>query len=80
MDKDTEQYYDDRAEMFLTQGWKDFIEDRRVQALRINSVEQTKDVNDLFFRKGQLSILAEMLNLESATHHVQEGSSDVDNL
>lgn len=80
MDKDTEQYYDDRAEMFLTQGWKDFIEERRVQALRINSVEQTKDVNDLFFRKGQLSILAEMLNLESATHHVQEGSSDVDNL
>jgi len=80
MDKETEQYYDDRAEMFLTQGWKDFIEERRVQALRINSVEQTKDVNDLFFRKGQLSILAEMLNLESAMHHVQEGSSDVDNL
>jgi len=80
MDKETEQYYDDRAEMFLTQGWKDFIEERRVQALRVNSVEQTKDVNDLFFRKGQLSILAEMLNLESAMHHVQEGSSDVDNL
>jgi hypothetical protein len=80
MDKETEQYYDDRADMFLTQGWKDFIEERRVQALRINSVEQTKDVNDLFFRKGQLSILAEMLNLESAMNHVQEDSSDVDNL
>tara|TARA_R110002167_G_scaffold2973_2_gene14443 strand:+ start:2023 stop:2265 length:243 start_codon:yes stop_codon:yes gene_type:complete len=80
MDKETEKYYDDRADMFLTQGWKDFIEDRRVQALRINSVEQTKDVNDLFFRKGQLSILAEILNLESAMNHVQEDSSDVDNL
>jgi len=80
MDKETEKYYDDRADMFLTQGWKDFIEERRVQALRINSVEQTKDVNDLFFRKGQLSILAEMLNLESAMNHVQEDSSDVDNL
>ena len=80
MDKDTEQYYDDRAEMFLTQGWKDFIEERRVQALRINSVEQTKDVNDLFFRKGQLSVLADILNLESAMNHVQEDSSDVDNL
>ena len=80
MDKETEKYYDDRADMFLTQGWKDFIEERRVQALRINSVEQTKDVNDLFFRKGQLSILAEILNLESAMNHVQEDSSDVDNL
>ncbi|MDA9072332.1 hypothetical protein N9K75_00500 [bacterium] len=80
MDKETEKYYDDRADMFLTQGWKDFIEERRVQALYINSVEDAKDVNDLFFRKGQLSILADILNLESAMNHVQEDSSDVDNL
>ena len=79
MDKDTEQYYDNRAEMFLTQGWKDFIEELNTNALQINSVEYTKDVNDLFFRKGQLSVLADILNLESAMHHVQEGSSDVDN-
>ncbi len=48
--------------------------------LQINSVEYTKDVNDLFFRKGQLSVLADILNLESAMNHVQEDSSDVDNL
>jgi hypothetical protein len=80
MDKETEKYYDDRADMFLTQGWKDFIEELRANALQINSVEYTKDVNDLFFRKGQLSVLADILNLESAMNHVQEDSSDVDNL
>jgi hypothetical protein len=80
MDKETEQYYDDRAEMFLTQGWKDLINDLTADAAYINSVEDAKDVNDLFFRKGQLSVLADILNLESAMHHVQEDSSDVDNL
>ncbi len=33
MDKETEEYYDDRADMFLTQGWKDFIEELRANAL-----------------------------------------------
>jgi hypothetical protein len=80
MDKETEKYYDDRADMFLTQGWKDLINDLTADAAYINSVEDAKDVNDLFFRKGQLSVLADMLNLESAMNHVQEDSSDVDNL
>ena len=31
----------------------------------INSVELTKDVEDLHFRKGQLSIIANLLNLEA---------------
>jgi hypothetical protein len=80
MDRETEKYYDDRADMFLTQGWKDLIEQLTSDAAYINSVEYTKDVNDLFFRKGQLSVLADILNLESAMNHVQEDSSDVDNL
>ena len=34
-------------------------------ALSINSIEAAKDANDMNFRKGQLNILAHLLNLET---------------
>ena len=80
MDKETEQYYDNLADMFLTQGWKDLVEELATNAAHINCVEYTKDENDLNFRKGQLNILAYILNLESTVDRLREGSSDVDNL
>ena len=33
----------------------------------INSVEATKDANDLYFRKGQVNVLAYLINLEAST-------------
>ena len=35
-------------------------------AQQINSVEAAKDSDDMFFRKGQLNILAYLINLEHA--------------
>jgi len=80
MDKETEQYYDNLASIFLMQGWKDLIEELRDNALHINSVEHAKDGDDLNFRKGQLNILAYILNLESTIDRLREDSSDVSNL
>ena len=37
-------------------------------ALVINSVEATKDADDLYMRKGQINVLAYILNLESTTN------------
>ena len=34
----------------------------------INSVEATKDAEDLYMRKGQINVLAYILNLESTTN------------
>lgn len=79
MDKETEQYYDNLADMFLTRGWKDLVEELTKNATHINCVEYTKDADDLNFRKGQLNILAYILNLESTVDRLQEGSSNVDN-
>jgi hypothetical protein len=50
--------------MFRTDGWKTLTEDLYANAKGINSVEATKDDNDLFFRKGQLYVIASLLNLE----------------
>lgn len=65
MDQETQAYYDNYFSLFLTDGWKQLMEDFNNNAMQINSVEATKDANDMHFRKGQLSVLAHLLNMET---------------
>jgi hypothetical protein len=76
MDKATEKYYDDLQGMFMTDGWKELMKELSANALQINSVEATKDNEDLYFRKGQLNILSFILNLESTVDHLQKEDSN----
>jgi len=77
MDREEEKYYDDLQGMFMTDGWKELMKELSANALQINSVEATKDNEDLHFRKGQLNILSFILNLESTVDHLQkEGSNE----
>lgn len=63
--------------MFRTDGWKVLMDELKNNALQINSVEATKDNEELNFRKGQLNILAFVLNMESTVeHYMNEGSND----
>jgi len=63
-DKELEKYYEDMLSMFRTAGWKTLTEDLQTNAEGINNVESTKDDQDLYFRKGQLYVIASLLNLE----------------
>lgn len=65
IDPKLELYYRNMRDMFCSEGWKQLLEDLNSNAVLINSVELTKDVEDLHFRKGQLSIIANLLNLEA---------------
>ena len=65
MDKETEEYYSKYFDLFRKEGWKQLIEELRQNAMLINSVENTKDQEDLFIRKGQLKVLAYLLNFQS---------------
>jgi|TARA_R110001606_G_C14987896_1_gene605355 hypothetical protein len=65
IDKELELYYRNFKRMFASDGWKQLLEDLVNSALHIGSVELTKDGNDLHFRKGQLAIIANLLNLEA---------------
>ena len=65
MDKETEEYYGKYFDLFRTEGWKQLIEELQQNAMLINSVENTKDSDDLFIRKGQLKVLAYLLNFEA---------------
>ena len=77
--KETEAYFRSLNEMVRSEGWKNFLNEINATAHQANSVELTKDTNDLYFRKGQLSILANILNFETQIANAQdefEASSD----
>lgn len=72
IDPKLELYYRNMREMFHTAGWKQLLEDLNSNAVMINSVEFTKDLEDLRFRKGQLAVIASLLNLESSIDTAEE--------
>ena len=65
IDKELEIYYRNFKRMFASDGWKQLQEDLTNNAAMVNSVELTKDNDDLRFRKGQLAVIANLLNLEA---------------
>jgi 3-methyladenine DNA glycosylase AlkC len=65
IDKELELYYRNIRDMFGSPGWKQLMEDLNSNAMVINSVEAAKDNEDLYLRKGQLAVIANLLNLEA---------------
>jgi hypothetical protein len=49
----------------VSEGWKSLLADIQASAVSVNSIENTKDEQDLYFRKGQLAVMANILNLET---------------
>lgn len=72
MDKELEHYYNTYFDLFRSEGWKQLIGELTQNAVAINSVEATKDVNDMYFRKGQLNVLTHLVNFESIINNAFE--------
>jgi len=80
IDKELEQYYTVYREMFMAPGWKQLQEDLAQNAGIINSVEACKDGDNLHFRKGQLAILANLINLEAQLKAAEEQANEEEEL
>ena len=65
MTPELETYFNNYFMLFRSEGWKQLISEFKTNAVQINSVETTTDLDNLHFRKGQLAILATLLNLET---------------
>lgn len=76
MDQDTQEYYDNYFSLFSTAGWKQLMEEFSSNAFNINSVEATKDPDDMYFRKGQLNVLAHLINMESIVNNNYDEASE----
>ena len=64
MDKELETYYNNFFDLFRNEGWKQLHTELVNNINVINNVNLTKDEQDLFFRKGQLAVIANLVNLE----------------
>lgn len=65
IDKATEVYYNNYFSLFRNEGYTQLIEDLKNNAVAINSVELIKDEADMYYRKGQLNVLASLINFET---------------
>jgi len=69
VDKELETYYNNFFDLFRNEGWKQLCTELVNNIEIINNVNLTKDEQDLFFRKGQLTVLANLVNLEETINN-----------
>lgn len=72
MNKELETYFDNFNQLFNNKGFKQLLEEISVTTNQLSDVQTVKDIEELFFRKGQLAAFATILNLESTIKATRE--------
>lgn len=72
MDKETEDYFGHLTDMFRSEGWKILMDELTSEVDNLTHIESIKDEQELYFRKGQLLVMKNMLNLESTMEATRE--------
>lgn len=67
MGKTDNDFVTDRFKLFEQEGWNDLVGELETLSMNLNDVQTIRDENDLYFVKGQLSILQMIINLEDTT-------------
>ena len=63
MTKEEEQYYNNYFDLFGTEGWKQVVGELQAKAASYD-ISHLKDEKDLYFVKGELSVVRLLLGLE----------------
>lgn len=72
MDRELQDYYENRFSMMSSQGWVDFIEDTQQLFDTYNKINTADSFEEFHKRKGQLDILQWILSLKSASEQTYE--------
>jgi len=72
MTPELETYFDNFNQLFNNEGFKQLLEEISVTTQQLSDVQTVKDVEELFFRKGQLAAFATILNLEATIKATRE--------
>ena len=75
-DLDLQRYYEESFSMFTTDGWKYLIEDFQKIKDSVDTLSGVTNVEELYFRKGQLEILSLILKRKEMCVEVYEGLKD----
>jgi hypothetical protein len=72
MNKELQQYYENRFGMMATQGWTDLIEDVELMIKATDTVSGIDTTEQLHFRKGEMSIMNWLKTLRESSSEVYE--------
>jgi len=61
------EFYANRINLVGTDGWIDLIEELKTLSESVKRIDSIDNERDLWFARGQLSILRQMIVLEEAT-------------
>ena len=72
MNRELQDYYENRFSMMATQGWRDLLEDIDLMLSSTDTVKGVETVEQLHFRKGEISIMTWLKNLRESSNEVYE--------
>lgn len=72
MNRELQDYYENRFAMMATPGWNDLLEDLEVMIKATNSLDGLSTEQQLQFRKGELSIMNWIKTLRESSAEVYE--------
>lgn len=64
---DDKEFYANRLNLVKTDGWIDLVEELKTLSESVKRIDSIDNEKDLWFARGQLSILRQMIVLEDAT-------------
>jgi len=72
MDRELQDYYENRFGMFSSKAWKELIEDVKTMKNATDTLQGADSLEQLYFKKGELSIINWILNLDDASREVYD--------
>jgi len=72
MNRELQDYYENRFSMMATPGWRDLLEDIELMLSSTDTVKGVETVEQLHFRKGEVSIMTWLKNLKQSSEEVYE--------
>lgn len=63
-------FFNDRLRLFEQEGWADLVGELETLSLNLNDVRSIENEKELYFVKGQLSMIQMIVNLENTTKEV----------
>lgn len=80
MNRELQDYYEERFSMMASKGWQDLIEDIEVMLSSTDTIRGVDTEQQLWFRKGEVSIMTWLKNLrESSTEVYEQLQKEEDN-
>lgn len=72
MNRELQDYYENRFGMMATPGWQDLMDDVDVMIKATNTLDGVQTEQQLQFRKGEMSIMSWLRNLRESSSEVYE--------